>query len=299
MRKKVIVIGSLNYDIILDLPRLPARGETLSALGVSRAAGGKGANQAVQMAKLGMDVYMVGCVGDDAMGNELIRTASEYGVHTEYIQKVSEATGMGVVNAVQNGEVYATIVRGANYAVTKENIDQIKTLLEEAEIVVFQMEIPVDIVKYGIEVAKRAGCKIILNAAPALDMTDRYMEMCEVLVVNEVEAAFYLGHEITTLNAGEKAALTLSNKWKLDCIVTMGSQGAIVVSRNESKVIPAKKVEAIETTGAGDSFIGGVCYGLAMGMNLCEASEFATSVSAITVCGKGAQSSMPFLKDLS
>jgi len=298
MRNKVIVIGSLNYDIILNLPRLPKRGETLPALGASHVAGGKGANQAVQAAKLGVESYMAGCVGDDAMGSHLIQTARKYGVKTDYIKIVSGESGMGIVNAVQSGEVYATIVRGANFKVTKAEVDAIKPLMKEAEIVILQLEIPIEVVTYAIAAAKEMGCKVLLNAAPAVEIPEKYLTMCDVIIVNEIEASFYLKREITSIQEAIEGGDDMARQWNADCIITLGAAGSIVAYDSMSKVIPANKVNAIDTTGAGDSFIGALSYGLIQDMTIVEACEFAASCSAITVCGIGAQSSMPYLVDL-
>lgn len=299
MRNKVIVVGSLNYDIILDLPRLPERGETLPVLGANFAAGGKGANQAVQAAKLGVNTYMVGSVGDDAMGSYLIKTAQEYGVNIDHIKIVSGESGMGIVNAVQSGEVYATIVRGANFQVTKEDVDAVKPLMQKAEIVILQLEIPINVVAYAITAAKEAGCKVLLNAAPAEAIPEEYLAMCDIIIVNEVEASFYLEREVHSFEEAIAGGKDMVKRWNAECIITLGSAGSVVVSKDMQKVIPANKVDAIDTTGAGDSFIGAVSYGIIQGMDIVKACEFATSCSAITVCGVSAQSSMPRLTDLS
>lgn len=298
MRDRIIVVGSLNYDIILDMPRLPERGESLPADGASHAAGGKGANQAVQAAKLGMETYMAGCVGDDAMGGYLIETAAKYGVNTQYIRTVPGETGMGIVNAVQNGEVYASVVRGANFEIDKADIDNIKSLMKTARIVILQLEIPIDIVIYTIAAAKEAGCSVMLNTAPALEVPDQYLAMCDVIIANEVEAAYYLKEEIASTEQAIIGGRKLAERWDAACVITLGREGSAVVSGKISEIIPAAKVSAVDTTGAGDSFIGALSYALGHNMGIVEACRFATECSAITVCGVGAQSSMPLLADI-
>ena len=158
MNKKITVIGSLNYDVILKIPRLPFKGETLTANGAAFSAGGKGANQAVQAAKLKTPTYMVGCVGTDASADFLVNTAKEYGVNVDYIRKVPGSSGMGVINAVEDGSVYACIVRGANFEVTKEDVDNAMPILKESGVCILQNEIPVEIIAYAIDKAKEAGC---------------------------------------------------------------------------------------------------------------------------------------------
>lgn len=299
MRDKIVVIGSLNYDIILKSSRLPERGETMPVNNASFSAGGKGANQAVQAAKLGVPAYLVGCVGEDAQGAYLLQTASTYGVNTERVSMVSDvSSGMGVISALDDGSVFASIVRGANYAVTKEHIDAAEPLLREAAIVILQMEIPAEINAYAIQKAKACGCKVILNAAPAMEMPERYLQMCDIIVVNEVEAAFYLKTELSSIDEAEKGAAKLAGSYDADIIITLGKAGAVVSDDGNITFLPAKEVEAIETTGAGDSFIGGVGYALMEGMSLTDACKFATACSAITVCRLGAQDSMPVLKEV-
>lgn len=299
MRDKIVVIGSLNYDIILKSSRLPERGETMPVDNAAFSAGGKGANQAVQAAKLGVPTYMVGCVGKDAQGSYLLQTANIYGVNTEHVKIIPDVpSGMGVISALEDGSVYASIVRGANYAVTKEDIDAAEPLLRQAAIVILQMEIPPEINIYAIQKAKACGCKVLLNAAPAMEIPECYLQMCDILVVNEVEAAFYLNSELDSIDLAKAGAQKLSDRYGADIIITLGKAGAVVSDGGELAFIPAKKVEAIETTGAGDSFIGGVGYALMQDMTLTEACKFATACSAITVCRLGAQNSMPTLDEI-
>ena len=298
MRNKIVVIGSLNYDIILKCSRLPKEGETMPVDGAAFSAGGKGANQAVQAAKLGIETYMVGCVGKDAHGKDLILSAKKFGLDTTYLKEVEEPTGLGVVNALTDGSVHASIVRGANVAITKADIDAAENIMKEAEIVILQMEIPMEINQYAIDKAKSCGCKVLLNAAPATRIQEEYLKKCDILVVNEVEAAFYLGRAIENEEQAKEGAVKLDDSLGTDVIITLGSAGSVVSDHKKVTFIPSKKVDAIESTGAGDSFIGGVGYALIQGMNLTQACEFATCCSAITVCRLGAQDSMPTLEEV-
>lgn len=298
MRDTITVIGSLNYDVILKISRLPMAGETLPAESAKCSAGGKGANQAVQAAKLGIKTYMVGCVGEDAHGDYLLQTAGKYGLDITYVRRTDVPTGMGVVNAVEDGSVFACIDRGANFAVTKADIDAAEPALRESAIVILQMEIPQEINEYAIEKAKEFGCKVLLNAAPAAEIPERYLRMCDILVVNEVEAAFYLKTDLTSIDQAKEGAARLAENYGTDVIVTLGKAGSVVSDGGRLSFIPAREVKAIETTGAGDSFIGGVGYALIQGMSLTEACAFATACSAVTVCRLGAQDSMPTLAEV-
>ncbi len=298
MRNKIVVIGSLNYDIILKLPRLPQCGETLTANDSAFAAGGKGANQAVQAAKLGVETYMVGCLGKDSHGDELLETAKSYNLNVDYIRRVDEPTGLGVVNTMGDGSVFASIVKGANYAVTREDVDRVKDIMKQASTVILQMEIPQEINEYAIDMAKKCGARVLLNAAPAGPIADEYLKKIDILVVNEVEAGYYLGKDITNEEEAKEAAEIFRQRYGSDIIITLGSLGSVVNDNGNISFIPSKKVKAIETTGAGDSFIGGVGYALLEGMNLTDACAFATCCSAITVCRLGAQNSMGTLDEV-
>ena len=298
MRNKVLVAGSMNYDIILAASRLPKLGETMPVNGCTFAAGGKGANQAVQAAKLGLETYMAGCVGNDPMGDFLYKTAEEYGLHTDYIRHADAPTGLGIVHALDNGSVHASIVRGANYELTKEDIDAAEGILDDTGLVILQMEIPAEINRYVIDKAKAHGCKVLLNAAPAEPFEEEYLAKTDILVVNEVEAAFYAGRTASSLEEGCGMADELARKYGNICVITMGSEGAAVSDGNQHEAVPPKKVKAVETTGAGDSFIGGLAYAVISGMDIFEGCRFATRCSSITVCRPGAQASMPTLDEV-
>ena len=294
MNKKITVIGSLNYDVILKIPRLPFKGETLTANGATFSAGGKGANQAVQAAKLKTPTYMVGCASADF----LVNTAKEYGVNVDYIRKVPGSSGMGVINAVEDGSVYACIVRGANFEVTKEDVDNAMSIIKESGVCILQNEIPVEIIAYAIDKAKEAGCTVVLNAAPAIELPEECLSKVDILVVNEVEAEFYCHEKIDSVEKAKTEIKKMAEKYNNNVIFTLGKDGAVAYENGTIEFIPAMKVDAIETTGAGDSYIGAVSHSIIEGKSLIEACKFATKCSAITVCRMGAQPSMPTLEDV-
>ena len=298
MNKKITVIGSLNYDVILKIPRLPFKGETLTANGATFSAGGKGANQAVQAAKLKTPTYRVGCVGTDASADFLVNTAKEYGVNVDYIRKVPGSSGMGVINAVEDGSVYACIVRGANFEVTREDVDNAMPILKESGVCILQNEIPVEIIVYAIDKAKEAGCTVVLNAAPAIELPEECLSKVDILVVNEVEAEFYCHEKIDSVEKAKTEIKKMAEKYNNNVIFTLGKDGAVAYENGTIEFIPAMKVDAIETTGAGDSYIGAVSHSIIEGKSLIEACKFATKCSAITVCRIGAQPSMPTLEDV-
>ena len=296
MNKKITVIGSLNYDVILKIPRLPFKGETLTANGATFSAGGKGANQAVQAAN--KTQLICRCVGTDASADFLVNTAKEYGVNVDYIRKVPGSSGMGVINAVEDGSVYACIVRGANFEVTKEDVDNAMPILKESGVCILQNEIPVEIIAYAIDKAKEAGCTVVLNAAPAIELPEGCLSKVDILVVNEVEAEFYCHEKIDSVEKAKTEIKKMAEKYNNNVIFTLGKDGAVAYENGTIEFIPAMKVDAIETTGAGDSYIGAVSHSIIEGKSLIEACKFATKCSAITVCRMGAQPSMPTLEDV-
>ncbi len=298
MGKKIVVVGSMNSDIILKVKRMPEQGETMPAQSAAMAAGGKGSNQAAQAAKLGAETYMIGAVGADSMGDFLLSEAKKCGVITDFIKRSKETTGMGIVHALEDGRVFSTINRGANFDLSCSDIDQNRELIESADILILQNEVPSDVNRYVIEIGRQSGAKILYNAAPAAEMDREHLGMCDVVIVNEVEASYYFGSKIVSAEAakeeGLKAASELRNAW----VITLGAFGSVMISGGKSEAIPSIPVNAIETTGAGDSYIGGLAYSLSEGKDLFEGGRFATRCSAVTVCGIGAQASMPRLKDV-
>jgi ribokinase len=299
MKKDIItVIGSLNYDIIFKQKRLAQKGETYTADSVNFAGGGKGANQAVQCAKLGVPTYMVGAVGKDSFGDYLLDELNKYGVHTEYVRRVGENTGIGVVNCMEDGTVIATISTGANYTLTKEDINKLKDIIASSKIIILQMEIPVEVVEYAIEIGHQNGCFIILNAAPAKPIAETALRMVNCLIVNEPEASFYCGGEIKDFNSAEEHCEQLFAKIKDVLIITLGENGSLVYDGKIRERVKANKVQVVETTGAGDSYIGAFASKLLEGYSYIAAAKYSAAAAAITVTGIGAQSSMPTLEQV-
>lgn len=297
MKKQITVIGSLNYDMILKVKRLPYEGETMAAEGISTAAGGKGSNQAAQAAKLGVPTYLIGAVGNDSMGEFLIAEAKKYGIITDRVKIADCSSGLGLVHSLDDGSVHATIVRGANYAVTREDIDNNMDVIRNSGVIILQNEITPDTNLYIMEIAKDLDCKVILNAAPAEEIDQEHLALCDIVVVNEVEASFYCGREIKDLSSAMDA-ITISSELGNTWVFTLGSQGSVIAGNGRCEFVPSHHVKAIETTGAGDSYIGALGYALTEGMDVFEGGKFATCCSAITVCGIGAQQSMPTLEQV-
>lgn len=295
---KIVVIGSLNFDIITKQKRLPQIGETLTCDSISFCGGGKGANQAVQAAKLGIPTYMIGAVGRDLFGDELMKRLSRYQVDTTYVSQVESPTGMGLVNALEDGKVVATISTGANFSVTTEMIDQAKELIAQSKMVILQLELPVEIVVYAAKLAKKNHNYVILNAAPAKPLPEEIWQYIDCLVVNEPEASFYSGVEIVDRETAIKHNRQLLNRVRDLLIVTLGESGSIVFQGEHAYQIEPYQVTAIETTGAGDSYIGAFAVRKLLGDSPEKAAQYASFVSSMTVKGVGAQGAMPTLEEV-
>jgi ribokinase len=297
-KNAVTIVGSINYDIILKQKRLPEIGETFTADSVTFCGGGKGANQAVQCAKLGLESYMVGKVGNDQFGTELIANMKKYGLNTDYVSQANTNTGLGIVNAISDGSVVATIAKGANYSMTVEDIDQVEGLFKKSKIVILQLEIPKDVVEYTIKKAKEYNCYVILNAAPASEIDVNCLKLVDCLVVNETEASFYAGERVSSLREAEMVCDKLYLYTNNLLIITLGEKGSILYDGKKTIQIPCQTVEVVETTGAGDSYTGALAYGLMNEWPIEKIGELASIVSSRTVTKIGAQDAMPTLLEL-
>lgn len=297
-RNAVLVVGSLNYDMIMKVSHFPIKGENLIADQVTSSSGGKGANQATQCAKLGLNTYMVGCVGEDNFGSILKKSLEDNSVITDFIKEDRDSeTGFAAVNSLQDGSVCATIVRGANFSIKKEDIDNFSYLFDRVSIVILQLEIPIDVVEYAATQAKKAGCMVLFNAAPAVPVSQSLLNS-DYFVVNEVEASYFMGKKIDNYETALESAKEFSEKHCNICIITLGEKGCVFAGKGSAGYKPSLKVPVVETTGAGDSFIGGIAYSVIHKMSLEDSIEFAQKCSSITIQNIGAQPSMPFLSQV-
>lgn len=294
---QVAVIGSLNYDLILKQERLPRKGETFTAHEMIQGPGGKGANQAAQCAKLGLTTVMVGKVGQDKFGEELIESLQSVGVDVNYVGKEG-ATGMGIVNVLPDGDYHSTLLQGANYLITIADIDRVLSLIQNCQYILLQQEIPSSVINYIIEQTKDHPCQIVLNNAPARDIGLSHLRAVDILVVNETEAEYMSHHAVDSIEAAHIVAEKLVSNVKEIVILTLGALGVIVATKKGSFYSPANKVKAIDATGAGDSFIGAFIFGLIKGYSLQDTVKLATLVSSITVSKAGGSHSFPTLQEL-
>lgn len=298
MLKRIVVIGSVNYDNFLSVPSLPVKGQTLQADSIKTGCGGKGANQAAQCGKLGVQTYFVGAVGNDLVGKKLSSTLESFGVDISHLKVVDGPSGQGYVISAKDGSVMATILRGANWEVFKEDVDAVSDLIDEETLVILQNEIQMDVVAYAIEFSHGKGAKVLLNAAPALPLDEYYLKMLDYAIFNENEAMYYCGVKFSGLQEAEKVITDFQKRIGATCIFTLGPEGAIYKDNEVFCHCPAEDVPVVETTGAGDSFIGGFAYAVTKELPVKTALKVASLCSGVTIQHVGAQESMPYLKDI-
>ena len=295
MGKGILVIGSLNMDLSVSMDAMPVVGETILGNGLAYQAGGKGANQACAAGRLGGQVKILGCVGQDAFGNRQIESLKASGVDTSYI-KVSQdqPTGTAVIYVDRQGNNSIVVVPGANRECSAEYLSTRRELFEWCSCIVLQMEIPEAAVLYAARLGRKLGKTVILNPAPAPDrIPDELLGLVDYLTPNETELAKLSksqGEDLESVRAGAKELIRRGVK---QVIVTMGSQGALLVNRDSENMYPARRVKAVDTTAAGDCFNGAFAAALAEGMTEGEAVCFANAAASIAVTREGAQSSIP------
>lgn len=298
-KKYIVVVGSMNCDVIFLQERLPLLGETFLAQSATVASGGKGANQAVQAAKLGAKTYMVAKVGNDNFGSFLSDTLAGYGVDTTYVMKSDAMTGIAAVNTLPSGVYHSTVAPGSNMEITVSEIDQRKDLIAGAAAVILQMEIPTKVNERIIQIASEAGVYIVLNAAPAVPISESILKLVDCLVVNESEASYYLGTPINSLESALANYPLLLSKVKTTLIITLGAMGSLLCTKQGTVHYSVHQgVTALDTTGSGDSYIGAFTFLKTEGASDQEACAFASGVSQYTVSRVGGQVSMPGLKEV-
>jgi len=290
----IVVVGSLNMDLVIKAPRAPKAGETIRGRDFQMIPGGKGANQAAAAAKLGGQVAMVGRVGGDAFGPVLIENMAQLGVDTNHIMIDQEAsTGVAVITVDDNGENRIIISAGANGRVNKSDIDGAEGLLRDAKFLILQFEVPLEVVDYAIERAARYPVEVILNPAPASAVSSEFLGRVDYLVPNETETEILTGLDVSDLPSAESAANKLLAYGVPKVIITLGERGALLVTKQGVTHVAARKVKAVDTTAAGDAFIGGLAVALVKGFAPEEAVRYAACAGTLAVTKFGAQTSLP------
>lgn len=297
---KILVIGSLNIDMVMKVDHMPTAGETILCDGMKLVAGGKGANQACAAGRLGTDVTMLGAIGNDSHGEMQRDSLQRSGVDVSgLITKERVSTGTAFITVNKEGNNSIVVVQGANAQFTPEDIEAHRDLLEECEIVILQLEIPMDTVLYAMKLARTLGKTVILDPAPVPEhFPEELYQYVDIIKPNESELSRLTGIA-DTQNHLEEAVQIVKDHGVKNVLVTLGGDGVYLDTENESPVhIPAKKVEVVDTTAAGDSFTAALAAMLLEGKTLKEAAEFANQVSAIVVTREGAQDSIPTLQEV-
>lgn len=286
---KTVVVGSINVDLVFTSDIRPKAGETVMGSTFSTIPGGKGANQAVAASKLGALSCMVGCIGNDQNGEFSINNLNLMNVDTSCIKKTDNVP-TGVANiVVAEHDNSIIVIAGANYEITKEDIDSCKDVILSADIVLLQLEIPLEVVEYTANLCRENNVRVLLNPAPAVELPETLIENATYITPNEHELNIILGKQ----NNVDETIKMYPNK----IIVTMGSKGVKYFDGEEMKIVPSYNVDVVDTTGAGDTFCGGLAAALVRGDKLEEAIMFANKAAAISITKLGAQSGMPTLEE--
>lgn len=295
---KIVVIGSINLDLVVEVDEIPKLGETVMGNSLSQIPGGKGANQAVAMAKLGCDVDFLGKVGNDNFADLVLDSMKKAGVNTRNIKRENTSTGIAVINVDKKANNNIIVIAGANGEVDETYLLEHEEIIKNADAVVFQLEIPIDTVKFGLKLAKSHNKLTVLNPAPAYELDDEIIENVDIIIPNEHELSRLAHMEIK-----DEIDLTVASKSLIErnvkkIIVTLGEKGALYVDKNTTKLYPAYKVNAVDSTAAGDAFIGGFVGNYIQTKDIDKAIDMGQKTAAISIQRFGAQTSLPTLEEV-
>lgn len=300
-RPKICVVGSSNIDLVSYAPRLPKLGETISGTRFQMGFGGKGANQAVMAAKLGGDVSMVTKVGPDIFGDDTRKNYARLGIDTTYVLTAEDSfTGVAPIWVDESSGNNAIILAlGANDLLSPADVQAARPALEAAQVVVCQWEVPLSATLAALRIAREAGVTTVFNPAPARNaLPDEAYALSDIFCPNESEAELLTGLPVATLEQAAAAAQALLERGAGNAILTLGERGSLLASPHQIVHVPTPQVKAIDTTGAGDAFVGSLAYFLAAGRKLVDAIERANRIAALSVQASGTQSSFPNAADL-
>jgi len=297
--QSIIVVGSSNTDMVIQTNKFPSPGETLLGGKFFLFPGGKGANQAVAAARLKGHVTFIAKVGNDIFGEQALQQFKQEGILTDFvISDSANPSGVALITVDSKGENTIVVAPGANGALTPEDIQKAEKEFENIEIVLMQLEIPLDTVIHTAKLATRHGKKVILNPAPARQLPDELLKELFLITPNESETETLLGIHITDMNSVHAAAKRLHDKGINNVVITLGAEGAYIFNAEGGRHIPTNKVTPVDSTAAGDVFNGALAVALSEGKELGEAVEFANRAAAISVTRMGAQASAPFRNEL-
>lgn len=294
MSNKLTVLGSINADHVISVPHFAKPGETLIGYGYHINYGGKGANQAVAAARLGAQVSLIGCIGDDDIGREIKRAFEKDGIDTQAIVSVSgETTGIAMIQVADSGENSIVISAGANAALNESLVEAFSRQIIEADYLLMQLETPLNAIIKAAKLAKQQGTRVVLNPAPAQPLPDELLAYVDIITPNETEAELLTGVTVTDEKSAVESARVFHAKGIPTVLITLGSKGVYVSEQGNGRIIAGFRVEAKDTTAAGDTFNGGLITALLEHKPMAEAIRFAHAAAAISVTRKGAQPSIP------
>jgi len=275
-------------------------GETLHGNSFKMGFGGKGANQAVMASRLGAEVVMIGKVGKDIFGENTLRNFRSLSIDTRYVMSTDRAfSGVATISVDREGNNAIVIVSGANDLISEEEIEQARDDIAKSAVMICQLEIPPEITLKALRVAREEGVMTILNPAPArFGLPDEFYKLSDILCPNESETEILTGKTVRTADDLEQAGMVFLERGVKAAVITLGERGCLLITEQERKYVPAKKVKALDTTGAGDAFIGSMAFYLAKGKSLAESTLKANAIAALSVQAYGTQSSFPEASDL-
>ena len=298
--KKIVVVGSCNTDMVIKADRLPIPGETILGGTFFMNPGGKGANQAVAAARMGGKVSFISKTGNDVFGKQSVMLYNSENINTDFVfSDPGLPSGVALITVDANGENCIVVASGANASLSPADINKASGEIETADLVLMQLEIPIDTVEYVADIANKKGIKVILNPAPARALSDKLLKCLYIIIPNKSEAEILSGIKVTDYETARQAADLISARGVDNVVITLGSQGALIKEGNEYHFVEAYKVETLDTTAAGDSFCGSVCVGLSEGRSILDSVKLAARAAALTVTRMGAQSSIPYRSELS
>lgn len=296
---RIVVVGSVNADMVVKSARIPAPGETVTGGRFVMAPGGKGANQAVAAARLGGEVTLVAKVGQDLFGDQAIDNYRREGILTDRILRDPEnATGVALILVDQQGENLISVASGANHTLSPNEVSEAADRIRAADVLMLQLEIPMETVCHAARLAREAGVTVILDPAPAAPLPDGLLQNVTYLTPNESEAERLTGIRVTDEASAEEAGRQLVAAGAEHVIVTLGAKGALLVTSNQSLLVPSRPVEAVDTTAAGDAFNGGLAWAVGQGLKLEEAIRLACLTGGLSATRLGAQPSLPTKDEL-
>ena len=294
----IVIIGSSNSDMVVRVPHIPSKGETVIGKSFDVLPGGKGANQAVAAARLGADVKFIASIGLDSFGDTAIENFKKDSINIDSIIRPNTNSGTAFIFVDDNGQNSIAVSPESNALLNSDHIEKNAKIIANATHVLAQLETPIETIIHASEISKREQVPFILNPAPAQKLPDQLLSNTYILTPNETEASILSGIEVTDIASATIAANTLLKKGVEIVIITMGENGCLYVNENESKHIKTYKVDTIDTTAAGDTFNGALVYLLAQGKSIDEAIKFANAAAALSVTKFGAQPSAPYIQEV-